>query len=96
MNMMIFYMVVVVLTNTRFGIVAKQPTLGTETLDLTRILIECDATIITAAAADRGYNENLARAIMSCSFEISVSELLTGVRVTTLAISRVLVSGITA
>lgn len=89
-------MIVVILTNTGFGIITEQPTLGTETLGLIHIPIECNATIITTATTDRGYDKNLARAIMSCSFKINVSELTTCVRVTTLAIPRILVSGITA
>lgn len=78
MNIVIPYMIVV-LTNTRFGIIAEQPTLGTETLGLIHIPIECNATIITTAATDGGYDKNLARAIMSRSFKVDVSELRTGV-----------------
>lgn len=78
MNIVISY-IVVILTNTRFGIVAEQPTLGTETLGLIHIPIECNTTIITTAATDSGYDKNLARAIMSRSFKVDVSKLTTGV-----------------
>jgi len=69
----------VVLTDAGFGVVAEHPTLRTETLGLAQVLIERDATIITTTTANCRYDENLARAKMSCRFEVNVGELLTGV-----------------
>lgn len=69
----------VVLTDARFGVVAEQPTLRTETFGLVQIFIKRDATVIATATANCGYDEDLARTRMSCNFVVNVSELLTGV-----------------
>jgi len=74
-----WYVIAIVLTDAGFGVVAKQPTLRAEALGLVQVLIKCDATIIATATANRGYNKDFAWAIMSCSFEINISELLIGV-----------------
>lgn len=74
-----YYSVVIVLTDAGFGVVAEQPTLRTETFGFAQVLIQRDAAIIATATTYRGYDKDLARARMSCSFEVNVSELLIGV-----------------
>jgi len=86
----------VILTDARLGIVAEQPTLRAETFSFAQKLIESDTTIITAAATDRGYNEYFTRAIMSCILEVNICEFQIDIRVTTFAITGILVSSITA
>lgn len=67
----------------------------TETLGLAQILVENDAAIVAVATADRGYDEDLARTVVSRSLEVNVREPLADIRVTTLAITGRLATGAT-